>query len=197
MCYHCVILRTFRPVLSASKSQVADQLSTLPSFYCHDSSPDCIFNASLNQLKQLILDYYLLYPPEFRSIVFNIALLQVADASIANFTSEYWCRFFLFCVRCWQDLYISYPVFAEILQAYLSMALRDGVLTTRDAQNLLTEMREKGGHHDNSSKPITTIFADFGLALTQPSEAQAHTLAERFDELGLFVDVTKGEYAPL
>jgi hypothetical protein len=37
-------------------------------------------------------------------------------------------------------------------------------------------------------------LADFDLALSQPEEAAAHALAQRFGELGLFVELTEGDY---
>lgn len=193
MCYHCVVLSIFRPFLKNSKGKLALELAGLPSFWSRDNNADSIFNASLNQLKQIIFEYYFFYPPESHSIVFNVALLQVATASLAKPSTSDSCRDFLFCVRCWQGLYICYPVFADILQAYLSIALRNGVLTTKEVEKLSMELRAKGGHHDKSMTATTSILVDFDLALTEPKEAQTHTLAERFTELSLFADLTEGD----
>lgn len=68
------------------------------------------------------------------------------------------------------------------------------MLTTREAKTISSELKRRGSHHTDARKSTTNFLADFDLALSQPEEAAAHALAERFDELALFVELTKGDY---
>jgi hypothetical protein len=68
-------------------------------------------------------------------------------------------------------------------------------LNPEEAEMLSKELRQMESYHDADEKATTTFLADFDLALTQPEEAVAHTLAEQFANLGLSGDVTHGDNA--
>lgn len=192
--YHCVILNIFRPFTIAAESPALGNNVKLVTFASPDSSPHAASSASLNQLKRIIFDYSFLYQKKLQLSLMNGALVQVADASLRDRNDRDWRLYFLLCVRCWLELYICYQIFEDIVPAYLSMALRNGMLTTREAEALKAELHANGTHHANSERPTTSFTADFKLALTHPDEAEAHTLAQRFSELSFFVDFTEGDY---
>ncbi|KAH7173245.1 uncharacterized protein B0J16DRAFT_310981 [Fusarium flagelliforme] len=192
--YHCVVLHIFRPFTSGSKSETTQTNHRLTSFLSIDSSANSVSSASINQLKHTISDYYFLYPQELHTVIFNAGVVQLADASLKDQDDVNWRLYFFLCVRCWQELYVSYPIFSDILHAYLSMALRNGMLTTREAETISSELKRRGSHHTDARKSTTNFLADFDLALSQPEEAAAHALAQRFGELGLFVELTEGDY---
>lgn len=189
-----MVLHIFRPFTSGSKPETTQTGHRLTSFLSFDSSANAVSSASINQLKHTISDYYFFYPQELHTVLFNAGLVQLADASLKDQDDVNWRLYFFLCVRCWQELYVSYPIFSDILHAYLSMALRNGMLTTREAKTISSELKRRGSHHTDARKSTTNFLADFDLALSQPEEAAAHALAERFDELALFVELTKGDY---
>lgn len=190
MCYHCVALGIFRPFIRASEERAAQERERLPSFCSGDSSPNAVFDASVNQLKRLVFDYYFSYPQESYTAIFNVALVQLAYVSVKKDVDSDWRLYFLFCIRCWQDLYICYPIFLDTGQAYLSMALREGMLNTSEARSLVAELQQKGGHHEAIKELGTSCLADFDLAMISPDEATAHALAKKFDELAVLADLT-------
>jgi hypothetical protein len=190
--YHCVVLDIFRPFVNAANNPDKPRSMRLETFTSRDSFADVVFDASINQLKRIVFDFYFLWSKESHTTWFNVALVQVADTCLRSQADCDWRLYFLLCVRCWEDLYINYPICEEILVAYLSIALRNGVLTTQEAESLRRELTAMGSHHDGTAR--TNFLADFELALTDRVEADSGVLAERYSELGLFVDVTQGEY---
>ena len=190
--YHCVVLDIFRPFVHDADEPEKRPTVRLKTFTAVDSFADVVFNASINQLKRIVFDFYFMWPKELHTAWFNVALLQVANTCLRSQSCGDWRLYFLLCVRCWEDLYINYPIFEEILMAYLSIALRNGLFTTQEAESLRQELTAKGSHHTGPAR--ANFLADLELGMTDPAEADSRVLADRFDELRLFVDVTQGEY---
>lgn len=103
--------------------------------------------------------------------------------------------YFLLCVRAWTDLYKCFPTFSEFTQAFLSMAMEAEIMTGAEAQSSLARLRANGRHHDDEiSKPAgVSSLIDFDRSLSNPEEASVNTLAQRFNDLVTFSELTNAE----
>ncbi|KAL1905528.1 hypothetical protein Sste5344_008753 [Sporothrix stenoceras] len=103
--------------------------------------------------------------------------------------------YFLLCVRAWTDLYMCFPTFSEFSQAFLSMAMEAEIMTGAEAQSSLARLRANGRHHDDElSKPAgVSSLIDFDRSLSNPEEASVNTLAQRFNDLATFSELTNAE----
>ncbi|KAM0549925.1 hypothetical protein ACHAPJ_009172 [Fusarium lateritium] len=181
MWFHCAVLDIFRPF---AQGQQNDRLKT---FNSPDSTPKTIFAASLNQLKRLALLYRSQQTSTSYMPYINISLLHIAN-TICKETKDPTSKFyFMLCIRYWQHLYIGYPIFGDIAQAFLTMAINNGLLSNREAKKLMAEVSGQGQHHELSQVGIsTTLIVDYDLAMTNRDEAAVKAVAQKFEEVALF-----------
>lgn len=100
-----------------------------------------------------------------------------------------WLFYFLLCLYGYQGLSRCYPVVEAIAGALLSMAMRNGYMSSRVARRILTKLKEKS--LGRVPREIRAPFvADFDLAMSDPSAASAEKLAGMFEENALMVDYT-------
>lgn len=122
---------------------------------------------------------------------FNLGLFTLSVALLENLEDPSWRLCFLLCIRCWKDLYFCYPIFRDIAQAFLSMAMEKGAMTSGEAQKVLEGLGEYGRHHTAPPADTTTTFI-FDPTAEEPEASRVHTMALRFDEMVLFDQVTEG-----
>lgn len=191
--FHCAILDIFETF-----DYDEQRNHRLRSFASADASIKGILRTSTNQLKKLVLDCRLHRPRALLVTHANSAMLHVANAILrdaASLESSSFsgtnCRFhFLTALANCADMYICFPVFGSISRGLLSMAMRDGLLSSKDAKELIVALEERGVHHDVSVKRPGGAFAiDFELATREHEEAQAYAMAQQFDELSLFSEI--------
>ena len=101
-----------------------------------------------------------------------------------------WRFYFLFCLCLCVELYVSFAVFHDVMQAFLSMAMREGVISPRDSHRFLKTLKRKGQHHEKLNEIEGTFVMDYELAVVAPDDARTHSLAQRFEELVLFSEFT-------
>lgn len=179
MWFHCAVLDIFRPFAHGGHKTY-----TLRSFSSQDSTPKTIFSASLNQLKRLALLYRTQQMPNSYMPYINISLIHIAN-TICRETNDPTAKFyFLLCIRYWQHLYVGYPIFGGIAQAFLTMAINNGLITNREAKKLMAEVKGQGGHHGEGIS--TSLIVDFDLAMTNRDEADVQAVAQKFEEVALF-----------
>jgi hypothetical protein len=194
--YHSMVLGIFRPFVVSSELMDGEQVMSgekLSSFWSPDSYPASVYFASINQIKQLVQRYSSNYPQELHTIFLNVALSHIAYASLKYPRDPESRVFFLLCVRYWQDLYVNYTIFSDILRAYLYMAVQSGMLTLSEGQSLLEEMRARRPQPDITEDSVSSFLVDLDLAMTSPDKAEAQALAERFDDMFLFADLTMAD----
>lgn len=75
----------------------------------------------------------------------------------------------------------------------LSMSLRNGFLSTPEANTVLNYMRNIGQRYDTQLGVRASFIVDLELAMTNPKEAQVQILAEAFHELALFREFTTSD----
>lgn len=103
--------------------------SRLPSFASSDSSPQAVYDASVNQLKQLVLWAHLRYGdslPIYVNAAFIILIngLLKANKSTSTFRQTSTERlYFDLCLKCISDLYVRFPLMVGMAQALLTMAV--------------------------------------------------------------------------
>lgn len=182
MWFHCAVIDIFRPFAQTQQNY------RLRSFNSQDSTPKTIFSASLNQLKRLALIYRTEKMPTSYMPYINISLIHIANTICKEGRSDPTTKFyFLLCIRYWQHLYVGYPIFSHVIQAFLTMAINNGLMSNREAKKLMAEVLAGGKHHELVHEGIQTNFiVDFDLAMTNPDEAGVQAVAQKFEEVALF-----------
>ena len=161
-----------------------------------EGSPKTIYDASVNQLKRLLLVYWKHFPAASYSYLWHTALLYLSNAMLREATmsppktqrgdkSEW--RFYLsLCLARYVALYASYRVTATIARGLLSMAMRDSVLNVSEVSAINRRLEEVGRNYPMAEDPKASFILDLDLAVTDPGAAQVDTLAEKFEEMSLF-----------
>ncbi|RGP64023.1 nitrate assimilation regulatory nira [Fusarium longipes] len=175
MMLHVAVTTIFRPFIATPKS------TRLMSLTSADSHPKAVYAASINQLKDLVFGYRIRYPESLFTSFFNPGLFTLSLALLEDLRDPLWQYYFYLCVRCWQDLYICYPIFRDVAKAFLSMAMQKDAIAAREAQKLLRGVEQSGGHHPTAAEAFTSFI--FDPVSEKINEAQVHTMADRFDEL--------------
>lgn len=213
MLFHAAVIDIFRPF-----DQGGGQPQKLQSFSAQDSSTQTVLRASTDRLKRLLLTCQLHNPRALLCAVSNAGVIHVGNSMLhyataakqsqptpddtPNLDSERsdlvnldpdWRFYFLVCMASCKDMITCFPVFKTLGQGLLSMAVRDGALTSSEASKLLGSLREAGNHRDGASgEYLGEFFLDFNLAATAPEEAQAVAVARQFEDLTVFNEFTDG-----
>jgi hypothetical protein len=178
--FHSTIVSLFRPFLEDL------QTSHLNSFSSQDSTPKAVFDASLNQLKQLILLCRLQHPRTMNTMFPNAALLQVSNTMVRDRTDPQWKDYLMLCLQSYQDLYVCFPVFEDVMQGILAMAIQNEALSSAEAREVMGKLKERGSHHETSEGVVGSFTIDFDLFMTKPDKADVHNVAQRFEEFAIF-----------
>ncbi|KAK1757131.1 conidial development fluffy [Echria macrotheca] len=191
MWFHMAVLKVLEPFITVKSCR-------LESFNSSDSSPNTIYNASINQLLQLILWSCAQGRLHSINVYVNASFLALLGALLKRDpdkpreTSKR--LYFLLCIRVCADLYVAYPVYANIAQAYLTMGIRHGVISGAEASALFEELKRRGLHHDAPDKAVATPYVEFEPASTEPEKTQVHVLASQFEGVSLLDQFTTMEY---
>ncbi|KAK2033539.1 hypothetical protein LX32DRAFT_553579, partial [Colletotrichum zoysiae] len=193
--FHAVVTDLFRPFLDSALAT-----ERLSSFSTELATPEAVYAASVEQLKRLLLLYRLRYRHASLSVLWQTAVIYVANAMIREAgvaaqdpevpPGEQERAFYLdLCLAGLEDLYVSFPVFGSITQGIMGMALRNAAMRTERAAQLLRQLGEiEKQHRANqgmTDKAEARCIVDFDLALTDPEAAQGRNLVEQLEELML------------
>ena len=183
---HAAILDIFRPFLCHPEATH----HRFVTFYSSDNTPDAAFQASVKQLKRLILLYRSQYPPSRYSILWHTALIYVANAVLKDRESDAeWRYYLLLCIYGYVHLRKAYRVAEVSGRALLALTMRHGGLSAEEARNILRDME-----NEQIVKPSTdiraTFMADLTLAMTDPWEASVERLSQQFEDLALLREFT-------
>ncbi|XXH05172.1 hypothetical protein Hte_011597 [Hypoxylon texense] len=196
--YHCTVMELFWPFLQQEGNKpinVAQLTST-------SAAMKDIHEASVNQLKRLALIYCINFNKACTSTLWHIALLYLANAMLCETMrsgeprdSELRYPLILYSalpIRESPDG--SFQVVEVTMLGLLSMSLRNGFLSSPEANTVLNYMRTIGRRYDAQFTVRASFMVDLELAMTNPKEAQVQTLAEAFHELAIFREFTTGEF---
>ncbi|RSM00867.1 hypothetical protein CDV31_011620 [Fusarium ambrosium] len=185
--FHAIVTDIFRPLLT--EAEVSKPLR-LGSFSAPQATPEAAYLASVNQLKRLLLMYRLNFRTAMFSVVWQTALIYVANAMMRELktSSNEWRYYLHLCMAGLEDLYASFRVFGSIAKAVLGVAIEHGALRTSEARRITNELEELGRHHTvakplGDGREVANWIIDLDLAVTDPEAAQGSNLAEKFQEL--------------
>ncbi|KAM0321591.1 hypothetical protein ACHAQA_010017 [Verticillium albo-atrum] len=167
----------------------------MSTFSSAESSAAAAFEASVNQLKRLIINYRSRYQSSTYTILWHTALMYVANAVLNDTGDPEWRFYFLHCIYAYESLRKSYRLAEAIGRALLSMTLRNGDMSGLEARAILQQLRLRGLDHP-AGVIRATFMGDLDLALTNPDEAKVEYLAEQFEGAALFQEFIDMEEAP-
>ncbi|KAI1317618.1 hypothetical protein F5Y16DRAFT_392614 [Xylariaceae sp. FL0255] len=188
---HTAILDMFQPFINKPPSE-APRLDT---FTAEDNTPEALYQASLNQLKHLVIDYRTHHAASTYSILWHTGLIYLAHGVLSGNDPD-WHLYFLLCIYGYERLSRPFRVVESISQGLLSMALRDTNMSGTEAHRILHRLKSHGLERvkkDLKEQIRATFMVDLDLALTDPDAATAEHLAGDFDDLALFQDLIETE----
>ncbi|KAK2057882.1 hypothetical protein LY76DRAFT_515356 [Colletotrichum caudatum] len=193
--FHAVVTDLFRPFLDTALGT-----ERLSSFSTELATPEAVYTVSVEQLKRLLLLYRLRYRHASLSVLWQTAVIYVANAVIREAgvaeqdpevsSGEQERAFYLdLCLAGLEDLYVSFPVFGSITQGIMGMALRNAAIRTERAAQLLRQLgdieKQHNANQGMTDKAEARCIVDFDLALTDPEAPQGRNLVEQLEELML------------
>ena len=176
--FHVVATIILRPFITVPRSVRFVSLASA------DSHPKAVYAVSVNQLKDLVFIYRATYTEADFTSFFNTGLFTLSLALLEDIKDPSWQHYFYLCLRCWQDLYICYPIFRDVAKAFLSMAMEKSAISAHEAQRLLRGIEKSGERHIAAAEAFTSFLFDPGS--NRASEAQVHYMADKFEEMVVF-----------
>ncbi|KAI9170621.1 pantothenate transporter liz1 [Paramyrothecium foliicola] len=159
------------------------------------SSPEAVFHASIAQLKRILL--LRLRQPAYKIYcsMYSLAILTVSSAVINEQADPASRFYFLLCARHCEELYIRYPVYKDILEGFLALAIGSSVISTTEAMTILNALRAYASHHEPKGETAGSFTIDFKSALEDRQTASAQALAQKFNDLTIFEQFVEEEQA--
>lgn len=184
---HSAILDIFRPFLQGT----APHKRRLRTFAPPNNTPDAAYEASVEQLKQLIVIYRSGYSSSHYTIVWQTSLLYTANAMLHS-ADEDRLTYFLICLYSYEGMRQSFRVTEAIVRALLSMGMQNGVITGPLARRVLQDLQLRAPKdRDSDGETIRAPFiADLDQAVLAPDSATVEAHAAQFDENAMLRDYT-------
>ncbi|KEY74868.1 hypothetical protein S7711_09812 [Stachybotrys chartarum IBT 7711] len=181
---HAALLDIVRPF----RGDTAQDEQIWKTFVATDSSASTAYKASVNQLKQLVLDYRMNYETSSYSMLWHTGLLYLVNAILENPRDSDWHLYFLLCIYGYESLRRSYRISGSIGKSLLAMALRHTNMSGEEARKILKDLEH------NESSPLknrlrATFMADLKMAKVDPENATVENIAKDFESLALFNDL--------
>lgn len=179
--FHIVAIHIFLPFAKKPQSY------RLRSF----TSPDCyaeqIYATSITQLKRITFWYHANYKEAACTSYFNGGLVLLCNAVFDDWEEKQDSpEYFLLYLHCWQNLYTCFPMFHDVVRAFLAMALRKGLgVSGQEAEDIMLRLKQQGRHHEDANETILKFITDFNLVTTAPDESKNYEIARKFDDLVL------------
>lgn len=148
-----------------------------------------MFEASVEQLKGLIITYRSHYKSSCYTILWHTALLYVANAVLHNADKDGGAFYFLLCLYGYEGLRTSWRMTESVVEGLLSMKMRDGGMSSIEARQILEGVRMQAST-PNLPAIRATFMVDLNLALSNPQRATAEVLASEFENYALLKDLT-------
>ena len=178
-----IILEIFRPFLSTKPAHDRDVWS-LASLH-----PDTVFRASVAQLKRLVLRYSRRLLPSCFSILWHIGMLTLVNAILMDAADPSWRFYFSLCMGGYRDLFPAFRVTEGIAQSLLMMAMSTRGVSEQDAQNVIQDLRSRGGSLPAEVlEPTRGFVVDLDLAATDQDAAAVSSLVSKFEETTAVVE---------
>ncbi|KAI0417055.1 hypothetical protein F5X98DRAFT_342024 [Xylaria grammica] len=193
--FHTAILDMWQPFVYKE----APGVPRLRTFTARDSTPDAVYAASVNQLKQLVVEYRSRHAVSTYSILWHNGLIYLANAML-RCTDPEWHLYLLLCIYGYERLNRTYRISEVITQGLLTMTMRDTNMTGSEAYKIMEELKKRGLLDVNEGledKIRATFMVDLNLALTNPEAAKAENMANEFTDLATFQDLVDLDPDPM
>ncbi|KAK5657302.1 hypothetical protein OQA88_3364 [Cercophora sp. LCS_1] len=175
--YHHVVLDIFRPFVSGNGSTEAGNAWSVANV-----SPSAIFEASLKQLKRLVLRYRSRHLSENFTILWHLSLMGVVNGLLLNHKRDpNWKFYFMMCIAGYEDLYPTFQVALGIAESLMMLAIQKGAITNREAKRMKEQFKKKD-RPELVGKTGAGFVVDLELAMTNPKDAGVDVLIDRFEE---------------
>ncbi|KFA60289.1 hypothetical protein S40285_07393 [Stachybotrys chlorohalonatus IBT 40285] len=158
-----------------------------PSNYAND-----VFEASLCQLKHMVRVFDCKYQSSSYGILWHSALLHVANAMLMVPDDPESLSYFMLCISCYRDLSPSYRVAYAIAKGLLAIAWEKGLISSSKAKLTLAQFQIANRTSVTLDNIRATFVVDLSAALINTKESQVEALAQRFDAIAVFDDLTVG-----
>jgi hypothetical protein len=187
--FHAMIADFFRSLPNISTTPFR-----MRSFETPQVTPRAVYDASINQLKRLLLMFRISFQTASLSILSQTVLIYVGHAVVQDAQSSEQLERRLYirlCLAALEDLYGSYRESWSVTRGLLSMALKRGIIAPEEAGRIRQEMTALGQHHSTPDDVDTRSILDLDLATVNTSAAQVSTVAAQFEDLLLEAKVEK------
>jgi hypothetical protein len=172
---HVSVVELFRPFAAEAPSRVD------PAFECDFDKARAIVQASVNQLKHLLIVFRYTFSCARYVPFWQLGLVHVANAALTDISNPQSRVFFHFCIQCFVYLAPAFPLVEGLVRSLLYMGLRDHAVSTTEAQTILGRIHSRTSHDNRPYPPCSSaVIVDLELAVTDRHEAQARTLADMF-----------------
>lgn len=179
-------MNIFRPFLEVPES------SLLRSFTSTDSSPTAVFNASARQLERLLVELTSAKKSKARSAMLNPVAMHTSNIALMSKERKDWRFYLLLSLSYWVEAVRSYPVFADVAQGYLSLAIQNRGLSSREARRWKDKLTRRSKRH-GAEEIACSVIVDYNLAMEADRDIRAYELAQQFDDLAFFEDLINTE----
>ncbi|KAF6829646.1 Activator of stress genes 3 [Colletotrichum plurivorum] len=187
---HAFVLDLFRPLVRHGDAMRVK----LESFTSRQASPEAVCSASITQLKRIAITYLQTCSSASYCFSWQTALLYVANAALresphALELSERRSDLRT-CIMGYQKLQRCFRLPQGVIRGLLSMALREGLITSPEARAMIRDSEERGKHHQSSEQVLAPFVVDLDLAMVDPEAALVDRLAAEFDDLAILNEFT-------
>jgi hypothetical protein len=155
-----------------------------------------VAEASVNQLKRLTIIYQSHFQTQAPTVLWHTACLYVANAACqASDTDPTRWHFFDIAIQGYTLLAPKFPIVIAIVKALMMVALSANLITSQEAFRLVDLLQDKDRMAFRSiAEPTKTcVLVDLDMAISDTQAAHVDQLAQRFDELALFDELTEVE----
>ncbi|KAF4986939.1 hypothetical protein FGRMN_10611 [Fusarium graminum] len=179
--FHAIITDLFRPLLQGELAS-----APLRTFKANNATPQTVYNASIRQMKRLLLSHRSEMGPEALSIFWQSCVIYVANAVIHGGDDQDERQFFVqLCLSGMQELFLSYRVSGIMVKGIAAMAIGSGALEKSQVAELRHQLEETARRYEtDEAEQVVSWVLDLDLAVTDLAGAQGGKLADDFDSIG-------------
>lgn len=153
-----------------------------------------IYEASVDQLRDLTTVYQRHFSTVAPSVLWHTACLYTANAAIRTHDMDHRRYYFDLAIESYASFYPRFSVTIAIIKGLMSMAISEGLITNKDAYDFVKELRGKGvDRKELAERTYTCFIIDLDLALEDLEEAHVDNLARNFDEMAFLADIINEE----
>jgi hypothetical protein len=194
---HSAILDIFRPFL---RNEITfESQKRLKTFTTADATPDSAYNASVEQLKQLILSNTAEVGSSSYNIIWQTALLFSANAMLRS-KDEDRLEYFLLCLYSFRATRHSFRVTVSIAQAILSTAMQQGEISGTLASMIIADLRARApeGQEPGEEAAAAPTLAELDSVVLDPKLVTEHLAGHSDDTawISRYKDLFQGIEVP-